>query len=198
VLPAGDGVSALDTASAQVEVIRAARACGIPTAAVIGNVETLTNAALIQAGPDIAFAWDQAQRDEALSLFGASPDRVIVTGAPFEPSPQPQNQAASALADRVALLLETQHAKPARVAVLDLVLRPFLLATATVISAGSWIERSAAMERAQREIRSMDHRLRKWGPKALRVTGKNANRWGKKIVRLVRVARYRAAMLFRS
>lgn len=55
-----------------------------------------------------------------------------------------------------------------------------------------------ARDQVQRKLRQLDHKVQKWGPKALRVAGRDATRWRKKVVRIVRVARYRAATLFRS
>ena len=52
-------------ASEQVDWIKAARACGIRTAACIASWDNLTNKGLLRIEPDLVVVWNEAQRREA-------------------------------------------------------------------------------------------------------------------------------------
>lgn len=67
--------------SQQVEVVRAARALGIPTVLGVGSWDHLTTKGLIHEPPDRVIVWNDAQRIEAGELHGIPRDRVTVTGA---------------------------------------------------------------------------------------------------------------------
>jgi len=67
--------------SQQVDIVRAARALGIPTVLGVGSWDHLTTKGLIHEQPDRVIVWNDAQRVEARELHGIAGDRVTVTGA---------------------------------------------------------------------------------------------------------------------
>lgn len=67
--------------SAQADVIKAARARGIPSVLGVASWDNLTNKGVIRAFPDRVLVWNDAQRDEASSLHDIPPERVLVCGA---------------------------------------------------------------------------------------------------------------------
>lgn len=67
--------------SAQADVIKAARARGIPSVLGVASWDNLTNKGVIRAFPDRVLVWNDAQRDEAVSLHHISPERVLICGA---------------------------------------------------------------------------------------------------------------------
>jgi hypothetical protein len=67
--------------SQQVDIVRAARALGIPTVLGVGSWDHLTTKGLIHEQPDRVIVWNEAQRVEAGELHGIPGDRVTVTGA---------------------------------------------------------------------------------------------------------------------
>ena len=71
----------IDTASEQVDFVRAARRLRIPAVAGIASWDNLTNKGLLRVEPDAVLVWNEAQKREAVELHGVSADRVIVTGA---------------------------------------------------------------------------------------------------------------------
>ena len=79
--------------SPQVDVIKSARELGIPTALCVASWDNLTNKGKMRELPDRVMVWNEAQREEAVSLHGMLRHRVVVTGAQsfdhwfeFEPS----------------------------------------------------------------------------------------------------------------
>ena len=75
----------VDTASDQVDVVRSARARGVPTVAAIASWDNLTNKGLLRVVPDMVTVWNEAQKQEALTLHGVPAERVAITGAqPFD------------------------------------------------------------------------------------------------------------------
>ena len=68
--------------SAQVEVVKAARAAGVPSGFPVYSWDNLTNKGLIHVQPDRVFVWNEVQVREAVELHGADPGAVIATGAP--------------------------------------------------------------------------------------------------------------------
>ena len=75
----------VDAASPQVDVVRAARALRIPTAACIASWDNLTNKGLLRVHPDLVTVWNETQAREAVELHGIASDRVAMTGAqPFD------------------------------------------------------------------------------------------------------------------
>ena len=68
-------------ASPQVDYIRSAKARGIKTVLCVGAWDSLTTKGSIYEVPDLVTVWNQAQKDEAILMHGARPERVAVTGA---------------------------------------------------------------------------------------------------------------------
>ena len=78
--------------SLQFDLLRAARAIGIPTAVAVGSWDHLSSKALIRILPDRLLVWNHTQRIEAVTYHGVPAARVAVTGAQcfdewFERSP---------------------------------------------------------------------------------------------------------------
>jgi hypothetical protein len=74
-------VSPLFGSPAQLETLRAARALGVPTCLSVASWDNLTNKGLIRVAPDTLLVWNEAQRQEAVTLHGIAADRISVTGA---------------------------------------------------------------------------------------------------------------------
>jgi hypothetical protein len=66
----------------QVELLRAARALGIPSGLCVHSWDNLTNKGLLHEIPDMVAVWNHLQEREAIELHGVAPQRVAVTGAP--------------------------------------------------------------------------------------------------------------------
>ena len=71
----------LTLGSEQIDVLRAARRRGVPTALCVGSWDHLSSKALIRETPDRVFVWNETQRDEAVVLHHVPSERVVVTGA---------------------------------------------------------------------------------------------------------------------
>lgn len=71
----------VDAASDQVEVVKAARALGVPVGACIASWDNLTNKGLLRVVPDRVFVWNDAQKQEAADYHGVPPSRIVTTGA---------------------------------------------------------------------------------------------------------------------
>lgn len=69
-------------ASSELEYLRAAKAMGIPTAAIIPSWDNLTSKGVFHEVPDRIFVWNEAQREEASRIFSIHPPRTTATGAP--------------------------------------------------------------------------------------------------------------------
>jgi hypothetical protein len=85
-------LSPLFGSPAQLEILRAAHAEGIPTCLTVASWDNLTNKGLIREVPDTLVVWNEAQRGEAIELHGVPAERIRVTGAQnfdewFERSP---------------------------------------------------------------------------------------------------------------
>jgi hypothetical protein len=65
----------------QNEVVKAARALGIPTGFLVYSWDNLSNKGRIHVPPDRVFVWNDLQRQEAVELHGIDPGAVVVTGA---------------------------------------------------------------------------------------------------------------------
>ena len=65
----------------QTEVVKAARALGIPSGFLVYSLDNLSNKGRVHVAPDRTFTWNEAQRREAVELHGLDPDSVVVTGA---------------------------------------------------------------------------------------------------------------------
>lgn len=71
----------VDFASDQVDVVKSAKALGIPTALAVHSWDNLTNKGLIRLLPDRVFVWNEFQRKEAVRMHGVQESAVVVTGA---------------------------------------------------------------------------------------------------------------------
>ena len=75
----------VEAASEQADLVKSARALGVPVAACIASWDNLTNKGLIKGHPDAVVVWTDRQKAEAVEYHGMQPDAVIVTGAqPFD------------------------------------------------------------------------------------------------------------------
>ena len=63
------------------DVVKSARALGIPTALAVASWDHLTTKGLIREQPDRVLVWNQVQAREAVELHLYPPDRIRVTGA---------------------------------------------------------------------------------------------------------------------
>lgn len=71
----------VDAASEQVDWIKAARACGIRSAACIASWDNLTNKGLLRIEPDLVIVWNEAQKREAHLYHYIPEHKVATTGA---------------------------------------------------------------------------------------------------------------------
>lgn len=71
----------VDLGSDQVEVIKAAQSLGIPTGLPVHSWDNLTTKGLVRIQPDRVFVWNHGQREEAVTMHGVMPEKVVVTGA---------------------------------------------------------------------------------------------------------------------
>jgi hypothetical protein len=67
--------------SRQVDYVKAARALGIPTALAVASWDNLTNKGHMRVVPDRVFVWNEAQKEEAVSMHGVPSSQVVITGA---------------------------------------------------------------------------------------------------------------------
>jgi hypothetical protein len=63
------------------DVVKAAAALGLTSAALIPSWDNLTNKGHLREIPDAVLVWNERQREEAVELHGVAPERVRVTGA---------------------------------------------------------------------------------------------------------------------
>src|SRR5688572_16302413 len=71
----------IDAASEQVDWIKAARACGIRSAACIASWDNLTNKGLMRVEPDLVVVWNEAQKREAHEYHYIPEHKIVATGA---------------------------------------------------------------------------------------------------------------------
>lgn len=71
----------VNIASHQADVIKSAKALGIPCGLGVASWDNLTNKGLIRIQPDLVIVWNEHQKKEAVELHGVDPARVAVTGA---------------------------------------------------------------------------------------------------------------------
>ena len=71
----------VDTASEQVDWIKAARACGIRTAVCVASWDNLTNKGQLRIEPDLVVVWNEAQKREAIEYHYIPDNKVVATGA---------------------------------------------------------------------------------------------------------------------
>jgi len=74
-------VSLTYSRSQQLDLLKAARALGIPVAAAIMSWDHLSSKALLHVAPDLVLVWNEMQRREAVEMHGLPDERVVVTGA---------------------------------------------------------------------------------------------------------------------
>ena len=67
--------------SQQLDVLKAARALGIPVAAAILSWDHLSSKALLHIAPDMVLVWNAVQKQEAVDMHRLPGDRVVLTGA---------------------------------------------------------------------------------------------------------------------
>jgi hypothetical protein len=71
--------------STQVDLIKGARALGIPTGLCVASWDHLTTKGLIRVQPDLVAVWNEIQRDEAQRFHAVPASRIVITGAqPFD------------------------------------------------------------------------------------------------------------------
>jgi hypothetical protein len=68
--------------SYQADVVKSARALGVPVLFPVFSWDNLSNKGLIHVHPDHVLVWNERQRQEAIAMHGIAPARVAVTGAP--------------------------------------------------------------------------------------------------------------------
>lgn len=71
----------IDAASELVEVIKAARTCGIRSAVCVASWDNLTNKGLLRIEPDLVVVWNEAQKREAHEYHYIPDDKIAATGA---------------------------------------------------------------------------------------------------------------------
>ena len=81
--------------TAQPDYLKSARALGIKTVFAVASWDNLSSKSVVRPIPDLVTVWNEAQRDEAVSLHGIPRARVTVTGAPpfdqwFDWRPRPR------------------------------------------------------------------------------------------------------------
>ena len=68
-------------ASPQIDYLQSAKGLAYPTALCVWSWDHLSSKAILRAVPDRVFVWNETQRQEAVTLHGVPPERVVVTGA---------------------------------------------------------------------------------------------------------------------
>jgi hypothetical protein len=79
VLSAPDAIAAVNTSPAQIDLIAAAKRCGVPTVACVGGADIPVNPWLLHARPDLAVVWNDLQKKYVTRQNGSA--RVAVVGA---------------------------------------------------------------------------------------------------------------------
>jgi hypothetical protein len=76
----------IELGSQQVDYVKCARRLGIRSVLCVASWDNLTSKGLIRVVPDRVVVWNEAQKQEAVTLHGVAPARVVVTGAQlFDP-----------------------------------------------------------------------------------------------------------------
>lgn len=68
--------------SGQADLVKSARALGMPSAMPVASFDSLSSEGLVTEIPDKVFAWNERQAREAVELHGVPCDRVTITGSP--------------------------------------------------------------------------------------------------------------------
>jgi hypothetical protein len=71
----------VDGASDQIDVIKAAQACGIRTAVCVASWDNLTNKGIMRIEPDLVLVWNDAQKQEAEEYHYIPAEKIRTTGA---------------------------------------------------------------------------------------------------------------------
>jgi hypothetical protein len=71
----------IELGSQQVDYVKCARQLGVPSVLAVASWDNLTSKGLMRVVPDHVLVWNEAQRQEAVTLHGVAADRVAVTGA---------------------------------------------------------------------------------------------------------------------
>lgn len=71
----------VEPGSPQSEFVRSAQALGIPAGLCVHSWDNLTTKGLIHDSLDLVTVWNDAMKDEAVTLHGVPPERIVVTGA---------------------------------------------------------------------------------------------------------------------
>ncbi len=66
----------------EVEILKAARALGIPSIISVASWDNLTTKGTFHIMPDRVFVWNHEIADEAVRLHGVPEERILITGAP--------------------------------------------------------------------------------------------------------------------
>ena len=75
-------VSRCSLGGAERDVIKVARALGLPTTMLVWSWDNLSSKALLNEQPDRLLVWNERQLEEAVRLHGFPPEHVLVLGAP--------------------------------------------------------------------------------------------------------------------
>ena len=71
----------VELGSPQMDHLAAAKAEGVRTALTVASWDHLSSKALIRNVPDVIVVWNEIQKQEAVTMHGVAPERVVVTGA---------------------------------------------------------------------------------------------------------------------
>ena len=71
----------IELGSQQVDYVKCAQRLGVPGVLAVASWDNLTSKGLIRVVPDHVLVWNEAQKQEAVSLHGVAPRRVALTGA---------------------------------------------------------------------------------------------------------------------
>jgi hypothetical protein len=71
----------IDYDSGQVDLVKSARAAGVPVGLAVGSWDHLTTKSQVHVKPDRTFVWNQRQKGEALAYHGLRAHEVEVVGA---------------------------------------------------------------------------------------------------------------------
>ena len=71
----------VELGSQQVDYVKSSRRLGIRSVLCVASWDNLTSKGLMRVVPDHVVVWNEAQKAEAVTLHGAAPEQVVVTGA---------------------------------------------------------------------------------------------------------------------
>ena len=67
----------------QSEYLKAAKKLGVVSAHCVASWDNLTTKGVIRGNPDKVIVWNEVQKEEAVTLHGVSPEKVVVTGSQY-------------------------------------------------------------------------------------------------------------------